>query len=168
MFSMGTALDKSGAAALISRDLLHPLASFGHVTVLAGYYLLSMLLAQAMSGAATAVILAPIALSAANQIGVSPYPLLMTVILGTSSAFLTPVSHPANVLVMGPGGYKFTENAYPVDFGSGPTFHRALGLATHTEEHPAYDTLYRTDENGLWVHASPSDPEDPEGGLLCG
>jgi di/tricarboxylate transporter len=111
MLSMGTALDKSGAAALISRDLLHALAPLGHVAVLAGYYLLSMLLTQAMSGAATAVILAPIALSAANQMGVSPYPLLMAVILGTSSAFLTPVSHPANVLVMGPGGYKFTDYA---------------------------------------------------------
>jgi len=111
MLSMGTALDKSGAAALISHNLLEALAPLGHVAVLAGYYLLSMLFAQAMSGAATAVILAPIALSAANQMGVSPYPLLMTVILGTSSAFLTPVSHPANVLVMGPGGYKFTDYA---------------------------------------------------------
>jgi di/tricarboxylate transporter len=111
MLSMGTALDKSGAASLISHNMLHALAPLGHHAVLAGYYVLSMLLAQAMSGAATAVILAPIALSAATQMGVSPYPLLMAVILGTSSAFLTPVSHPANVLVMGPGGYKFTDYA---------------------------------------------------------
>ncbi len=111
MLSMGTALDKSGAAALISQHLLHALAPLGNHAAIGGYYLLSMLLAQAMSGAATAVILAPIALSAAAQMGVSPYPLLMTVILGTSSAFLTPMSHPANLLVMGPGGYKFTDYA---------------------------------------------------------
>jgi di/tricarboxylate transporter len=111
MLSMGTALDKSGAAALISHNLLHALAPFGHVAVLAGCYFLSMLLTQAISGATSAVLLAPIALSAAGQLGVSPYPLMMTVVLGTSSAFLTPVSHPANVLVMGPGGYKFADYA---------------------------------------------------------
>ncbi len=111
MLSMGAALEKSGAAALISHNLLHVLAPFGHIEVLAGYYLVSMLLAQALSGATTAVLLAPIALSAAGQLGVSPYPLLMAVVLGTSSAFLTPVSHPANVLVMAPGGYKFSDYA---------------------------------------------------------
>jgi di/tricarboxylate transporter len=111
MLSMGTALDKSGAAALISHTFLHALAPFGHIVVLAGCYLLSMLLAQALSGATTAVLLAPITLSAASQLGVSPYPLLMSIVLGTSSAFLTPVSHPANVLVMAPGGYKFSDFA---------------------------------------------------------
>jgi di/tricarboxylate transporter len=111
MLSVGTALDKSGAAALLSHNLLHALSPFGHVAVLAGYYVLSMLLAQAISGATSAVLLAPIALSAAAQLSVSPYPLLMAVVLGTSSAFLTPVSHPANVLVMGPGGYKFADYA---------------------------------------------------------
>ncbi len=111
MLSMGTALEKSGAASLISHNLLHALAPLGNHAVVAGYYLLSMLLTQAMSGAAAAVIIAPIALNAATQLGISPYPLLMAVILGTSSAFLTPVSHPANVLVMGPGGYRFTDYA---------------------------------------------------------
>jgi di/tricarboxylate transporter len=100
MLSMGAALDKSGTASLLSHVLLDALAPLGHLSVLAGYYIISMLLTQVMSGAATAVILAPIALNAASQMGVSPYPLLMTVILGTSSAFLTPVSHPANILVM--------------------------------------------------------------------
>jgi di/tricarboxylate transporter len=109
MFSLGTALDKSGGAALISHSLLHAVEPFGHVAVMSGCYLLSMLLTQVLSGSATALILAPIVLSAAGQLGVSPYPLLMAVVLGTSSAFLTPVSHPANVLVMGPGGYRFAD-----------------------------------------------------------
>jgi di/tricarboxylate transporter len=111
MLSMGTALEKSGAAALISQNLLHAVAPFGHIAVMALCYLLSMLLAQVLSGPATAVLLAPIALSAAGQLGVSPYPLMMAVVLGTSSAFLTPMSHPTNILVMGPGGYRFADYA---------------------------------------------------------
>jgi len=111
MLSMGTALDKSGAATLISHNILHALAPFGSFTVLGGFYLLTMFLAQAMSSAATVVLITPIALSAANQLGLSPYPLIMAINLAASSAFLTPVSHPANVLVMGPGNYKFKDYA---------------------------------------------------------
>lgn len=111
MLSMGAALDKSGAATLLSHTLLHALAPLGHLAVLAGFFLICMLLAQVLSGAATAVLMAPIALSAADQLHVSAYPLLMTVVLGASCAFLTPVSHPANVLVMGPGGYRFADYA---------------------------------------------------------
>ena len=111
MLSMGTALEKSGAAALISDKMFRALEPLGHYVVLGGCYLLSMALAQAISGATSAVLIAPVALSAAAQLGVSPYPLLMAVVLGTSSAFLTPVSHPANVLVMGPGGYRFADYA---------------------------------------------------------
>ncbi|MGA2260826.1 MAG: SLC13 family permease [Acidobacteriota bacterium] len=111
MLSMGTALDKSGAAALISHNLLYAIAPLGHLAVLAGFFLISMLLAQVLSGVTTAVFITPIALSAANQLHVSAYPLVMTVILAVSCAFLTPVSHPANVLVMGPGGYKFGDYA---------------------------------------------------------
>jgi di/tricarboxylate transporter len=70
-----------------------------------------MSFAQVLSGAASAVLIAPIAFSAATQLSISPYPLLMTIVLGSSSAFLTPISHPANILIMGPGGYKFTDFA---------------------------------------------------------
>jgi di/tricarboxylate transporter len=111
MLSMGTALDKSGAALLISQVLLRAFAPLGHMAILAGFFLIPMILAQFLSGAATAVLIAPIALSAADQTQVSAYPLLMALVLGSSSAFLTPVSHPANVLVMGPGGYKFGDYA---------------------------------------------------------
>jgi di/tricarboxylate transporter len=111
MLSMGAALDQSGAASFLSRYLLQILGPFGPLAVMAGFYLLSTSLAQVLSGAATSVLIAPIAFSAAAQLVISPYPLLMTVILGSSSAFLTPISHPANILVMGPGGYKFTDYA---------------------------------------------------------
>jgi di/tricarboxylate transporter len=111
MLSMGTAMDQTGAAAFLSRSLLETLGPLGPLAVLAGFFLLSMLFAQVLSGAATAVLIAPIAFSAALQLAISPYPLLMSVILGSSSAFLTPISHPANILVMGLGGYKFTDFA---------------------------------------------------------
>ncbi|MCJ7715797.1 MAG: anion permease, partial [Anaerolineales bacterium] len=64
---------------------------------------------QVMPNPAVAVLLAPIALSAAADLGISPYPLMMTVAVSASAAFLSPVGHPANMLVMGPGGYKFTD-----------------------------------------------------------
>ncbi|MBZ5496596.1 MAG: SLC13 family permease [Acidobacteriia bacterium] len=111
MLSMGTALEKSGAATLISHSLLHVLGPLGPAAVMAGFFVLSMFLAQVLSGAATVVLMAPIALSTAMQLQVSAHPLLMTVVLGASCAFLTPVSHPANVLVMGPGGYRFVDYA---------------------------------------------------------
>jgi di/tricarboxylate transporter len=111
MLSLGTALEKSGAADLISHNLLQLLEPMGHMAVLAGFFLLSLLLAQILSGAATAVLIIPIALSTATQLHVSAYPLVMTVVLGASSGFLTPVSHPVNVLVMGPGGYRFSDFA---------------------------------------------------------
>ncbi len=111
MLAMGIALQRSGAAAMISRQLLYATAPLGHMATLAACYLLSLALAQVISGATTAVLMAPVVLSAATQLGVSPYPLSMAVVLGTSSAFLTPMSHPSNVLVMGPGGYKFSDYA---------------------------------------------------------
>jgi di/tricarboxylate transporter len=55
------------------------------------------------------VLLAPIAINTANQMGLSPYALLMTVAVSASASFLSPVAHPANVLVMGPGGYRFID-----------------------------------------------------------
>ena len=111
MLSMGTAMDQTGAATFLSRSLLEVLGPSGPLAVLAGFFLLSMSFAQVLSGAASAVLIAPIAFSAATQLSISPYPLLMTIVLGSSSAFLTPISHPANILIMGPGGYKFTDFA---------------------------------------------------------
>jgi di/tricarboxylate transporter len=109
MISLGIALQKSGTADLISHNLLHLLELRGQMAVLAGFFLLSLLLAQILSGVAATVLIVPIALSTATQLHVSAYPLVMTVVLGVSSGFLTPVSHPVNVLVMGPGGYRFSD-----------------------------------------------------------
>ena len=76
LLSLGTALAKSGAADLISRNLLHVLSPLGYLAVLAGIFLISMLFAQILSGAATTVLIAPIALSTAAQLHVSAYPVM--------------------------------------------------------------------------------------------
>jgi di/tricarboxylate transporter len=62
-----------------------------------------------MPNPAVAVLLAPIALSTAADMSISPYPLMMVVAVSSSAAFLSPVGHPANLLVMGPGGYRFSD-----------------------------------------------------------
>lgn len=111
MLSLGTAMTKSGAADLISHHFLHVVEPLGHLPTMAGFFLISMFFAQILSGAASIVLIAPIALSTAAQLHVSAYPFIMTLVLGASSGFLTPVSHPVNVLVMGPGGYKFVDYA---------------------------------------------------------
>jgi len=74
-----------------------------------GLFVLTALTSQVVPNPAVAVLLAPIAMSTADTMGMSPYALMMTVALSASASFLSPVAHPANVLVMGPGGYRFTD-----------------------------------------------------------
>jgi di/tricarboxylate transporter len=109
MLPLGTALDKTGAAQLLAHALVNAVGGLGPLPLLAGLFGLTMLLTQVMSAAATAVLIAPIAINAAAQMGANPRALMMGVALATSTAFLTPVSHPANLLVMGPGGYRFAD-----------------------------------------------------------
>jgi di/tricarboxylate transporter len=111
MLPMGTALDKTGAARMLAQALVGTVGGLGLLPLLIGLFGLTMLLTQVMSAAATAVLIAPIAIDAAIQMGADPRALMMGVALAVSSAFLTPVSHPANLLVMGPGGYRFTDYA---------------------------------------------------------
>ena len=85
---------------LPARKEAAPLAS------MAALALLSSLLSQGLDGAPTVVILAPVVVLTAEQLGVSPYPLMMVVGLSASAAFMTPFSHKANLLVMSAGGYR--------------------------------------------------------------
>lgn len=109
MLPMATALDKTGALKLIVDALVTSLGDMGPIALMAGLFLLTSIFSQFISNTATAVLVAPIALAAATQIGVSPYPLLMTVALAASTAFSTPMASPVNTLVIGPGGYKFKD-----------------------------------------------------------
>ncbi|MBI5829491.1 MAG: anion permease [Chloroflexi bacterium] len=106
MIPLGLAMNSTGTAALIGNGLVKLLGSFGPLAVAGGVYLLAMLLTQVMSGQATAIVLAPIAIAAAQSVGADPRGVALTVAMGCSTAFLTPFGHPANMLVMGPGGYK--------------------------------------------------------------
>ena len=109
MLPLGLAMTKSGAAGLLADKLVAALGPAGPLALLAGLFLLTTLLTQAMNGAAVATVIAPIAIGAAQQTGLDPRALAMGVALASSVAFLTPLGHPVNVLVMGPGGYRFKD-----------------------------------------------------------
>ncbi|MDP5275999.1 SLC13 family permease [Chengkuizengella axinellae] len=109
MLPMATALEKTGGIAYISDGLLSTIGELGTYPLLIGFYLITMLLSQFISNTATAVIFAPIAITTAMNIGVSPYPFLMAVAISASMAFATPVASPTNALVMTAGGYSFSD-----------------------------------------------------------
>lgn len=111
MLPMGLALSRSGAAGLIAEGVAGLAGAVGPAALAAGLFLLAAALAQAMSSTAVAALVAPVAIQAALQAQVDPRALAMAVALGTSTAFLTPLGHPVNVLVMGAGGYKFHDYA---------------------------------------------------------
>ncbi len=105
MLPLGLALSKTGAAAWVGQVLIQAFGGWGPLVLLAVFYLAAMLLTQFVSGQAAAVMVAPIALSAAAQINSNPYAFAMAAALACSTAFLTPIAHPVNLLVTGPGGY---------------------------------------------------------------
>jgi len=107
MLTVGIAMNRTGAAEYLGQLSVNLLAPWGPLALMAGLFAATTLLTQVMPGQVTAVVLAPIAISAAQNLGMNPYALAMAVALGTSMAFLTPLGHPVNVLVMGTGGYKF-------------------------------------------------------------
>jgi len=109
MLPMGTALENSGALDLIVAGLVNGLGEAGPMAVLAVLFLLTSFLSQVISNTATTVLVAPVALSTAQQLDVSPYTLLMGVAIAASTAFATPVASPVNTLVLGPGRYRFTD-----------------------------------------------------------
>ena len=109
MLPLGLAMTRSGAAGLLADRLIAALGPMGPLALLAGLILLTVVLSQAMNGAAVATVVAPIAIGAAQHTGLDPRALAMGVALASSMAFLTPLGHPVNVLVMGPGGYRFRD-----------------------------------------------------------
>ena len=104
MLPMATALQKTGGVDAIIR-LLDPVLSAGPVALILGIFVLTALLGSVISNTATAVLVAPVAMGAAMELGVSPYPVMMTVAVAASTAFATPVATPVNLLVIGPGEY---------------------------------------------------------------
>ena len=109
MLPMSVALEKTGASALVARMLADGLGQASPYALLAGVYFTTSLLTMFISNTATAVLMAPIALVAAQQVGVSPYSFLFAVTLGASMCFASPFSTPPNALVMKAGGYSFMD-----------------------------------------------------------
>ena len=106
---LGTAMEKTGAAQWLAMELARHLGEVGPVAVVAGFYTLTVVLTSVMSNNATAIILTPIAILTANDLGMNPYALLVAVMFGASAAFLTPVGYQTNTMVYGPGGYRFVD-----------------------------------------------------------
>lgn len=109
MLPLGLALHQTGAAELLADGIARVLGPAGPVAMLAGIFLASALLTQAVVGPAVAAMMGPVAIQAALRTGTDPRAMGMAVALACSMAFLTPLGHPVNVLVMGPGGYRFAD-----------------------------------------------------------
>ena len=107
MLPMGIAMTKTGAATSLANGLIGFLGPFGPLALLGGLLLLATILTQVMNGAAVAAVVAPIAINVAQNTGLDPRAMAMGVALATSMAFITPLGHPVNILVMGPAGYRF-------------------------------------------------------------
>jgi len=109
MLPMATALEKTGAVTLIVDGLVGSIGALGPTALMAGLFLLTSVFSQFISNTATTVLVAPIAIGAAQGLALSPYPFMMTVAIAASTAFATPVASPVNTLVLGPGGYRFND-----------------------------------------------------------
>ena len=111
MLPMSTALEKVGLVNVVAQGITDLLGAWGPLAVLAGLFLLVSLFTQVLSNTATTVLVAPIALAAAQKLGVQPYAFLMAVAIAASMAFASPVASPVNTLVMSAGNYRFSDYA---------------------------------------------------------
>lgn len=109
MIPLGTAMETSGAAQWIAEGMSAIAAPFGLLGMLAGLYVLTALATTIVPTTALVLIMAPIAISTSTEMGLDPKLLMMAVAMAASASFTSPISHPANVLVMGPGGYRFMD-----------------------------------------------------------
>ncbi|WP_291737405.1 SLC13 family permease, partial [Leisingera sp. F5] len=107
MIPLGAALDSSGGTALIANALTGLTAGLPAWAVLTVLMVVTMTLSDVLNNTATAIVAAPVGIQMAESLGVSPDPFLMAVAVAASAAFLTPIGHKNNTLVLGPGGYRF-------------------------------------------------------------
>jgi di/tricarboxylate transporter len=106
---LGIAMEQTGTAQLLANGLLHVVAAWPSLAVLLVMFGLAALLTQIMSDAATTVLLGPIAISLAQSLGLPPTPFVVCTALGAVVAFLTPIGHHGNLLILGPGQYRFID-----------------------------------------------------------
>lgn len=109
MIPVGNAMETTGGAALLSSGIIHMTEEMPPSIILGTLLVIAMCLSNLMNHSAVTVLLAPVAVNIAQQLAVSGDPFLMTVAVGASCSFLTPIGHQSNALVMGPGGYTFSD-----------------------------------------------------------
>lgn len=109
MLPLGVAIENTGAASMGAEALISLVGGLGPRWVVAALFGVTVLGTQVIPTSALVVLMAPVALGAASRLGISPQLLMMTVAIAASSSFASPLSHPAHLLVMGPGGYRFTD-----------------------------------------------------------
>ena len=109
MLPLGTAMQESGAATYLANQVMALLGDAGPWPVIMGLYILTAMATMIIPTAALVVLMSPIVLSAMSDMGVQPETAMMAVAMAASASFTSPISHPANILVMGPGGYRFVD-----------------------------------------------------------
>ena len=109
MLPLGVAMADTGAAAFVAGEVMNLLGDLGPWPVITGLYALTSLATMIIPTAALVVLMSPIVLSASAEMGIMPQTAMMAVAMAASASFTSPISHPANILVMGPGGYRFVD-----------------------------------------------------------
>ena len=109
MLPLGLAMHQSGAAEYLAGGMVAALGDFGRWPVLMGLYLVTAIATTVIPTSALVVLMAPIVLKTCADMGISPYAGMMAIAVAASASFTSPISHPANILVMGPGGYRFID-----------------------------------------------------------
>lgn len=109
LLPLGAAIENTGAAQMGAQALLAAVGDLGPRWVVAALFAVTVIGTQVIPTAALVVLMAPVTLSASTTLGISPHLLMMTVAISASSSFASPLSHPAHLLVMGPGGYRFLD-----------------------------------------------------------
>jgi di/tricarboxylate transporter len=108
-FGIGMALEKTGAAGYIAEGIIMGFSQFGTVGILAGLYLVTILFSAVITNNATAVLVFPIAYQTAVHLSLNPRPFAILVAIAASASFATPIAYQTNMIVHGPGGYKFSD-----------------------------------------------------------
>ncbi len=109
MLPLGTAIEKTGAAELLASGIMSTVGGYGPWSVIASLYIITAIATTIIPTSALVVLMAPIVLKSCADLGISPQSGMMAVALAASASFTSPISHPANILVMGPGGYRFVD-----------------------------------------------------------
>ncbi|MCH7959031.1 MAG: anion permease [Candidatus Hydrogenedentes bacterium] len=108
-FGLGAALQASGAAALVAESMFGLHEQWGPVVALASVYLLTIILTEIITNNAAAVLMFPIGVATAHQLGADPRPFVMAIIFAASASFITPLGYQTNLMVYGPGGYRYLD-----------------------------------------------------------